>query len=226
MEDRLRAYMDELFGRVKPTKKSVELKEEILQNLTDKYYDLVSEGKTPEAAYNIAVASIGDVDELLGGLLEDETGCQSIPEEELQRQRKKSAILTAIAIMLYILSILPPILIEHTSVSQNIGAALMFTIIAIATGLIVYGHLTRPRYKKSEDSIVEEFKEWQDQNDASYRAYRAVKSALWSIVTVVYFVISFLTMAWHITWVIFLIGSAVQEIIRAGFELKRRGGNE
>ena len=115
------------------------------------------------------MASIGDVDELLGGLLEDETGCQSIPEEELQRQRKKSAILTAIAIMLYILSILPPILIEHTSVSQNIGAALMFTIIAIATGLIVYGHLTRPRYKKSEDSIVEEFKEWQDQNDASYR---------------------------------------------------------
>lgn len=226
MEDRLRAYMDELFERVKPSKKSVELKEEILQNLTDKYYDLVSQGKTSEAAYNIAVASIGDVDELLGGLMEEERGCQSMSEEEIQRQRKKSAVLTAVAIMMYILSVLPPILIEHTSVSGNVGAALMFIIIAIATGLIVYGHLTRPRYRKSEDSMVEDFKEWQDQNDAGYRAYRAVNSALWSITTVTYFVISFFSGAWYITWVIFLIGSAVQEIIKAGFEMKRRGGDE
>ncbi len=37
MENKLRAYMDHLFRDVKPTRKSVELKEEILQNLVDKY---------------------------------------------------------------------------------------------------------------------------------------------------------------------------------------------
>lgn len=41
MEDKLRAYMDHLFRDVKPTRKSVELKEEILQNLVDKYQDLL-----------------------------------------------------------------------------------------------------------------------------------------------------------------------------------------
>ena len=59
MEDKLRAYMDEVFKDISPTKKSVELKEEILQNLIDKYHDLINEGKSPEAAYNISIASIG-----------------------------------------------------------------------------------------------------------------------------------------------------------------------
>ena len=45
MEDKLRAYMDYLFRDVKPTRKSVELKEEILQNLIDKYRDLLAEGR-------------------------------------------------------------------------------------------------------------------------------------------------------------------------------------
>ena len=39
MEDKLRAYMDEVFKDISPTKKSVELKEEILQNLIDKYHE-------------------------------------------------------------------------------------------------------------------------------------------------------------------------------------------
>ena len=43
--------MDHLFREVPPTKKSVELKEEILQNLVDKYHDLINEGKNEEAAY-------------------------------------------------------------------------------------------------------------------------------------------------------------------------------
>ena len=50
MENKLRAYMEELFSEVTPTKQAVELKEEILQNLMDKYHDLLAEGKSPEAA--------------------------------------------------------------------------------------------------------------------------------------------------------------------------------
>ena len=47
MENRLREYMDDLFGEIPPTKQAVELKEEILQNLIDKYHDLLAEGKSP-----------------------------------------------------------------------------------------------------------------------------------------------------------------------------------
>lgn len=221
MEDKLRAYMDHLFRDVKPTKKSVELKEEILQNLVDKYQDLLGEGKSPEAAFNIAVASIGDMEDLLAGLKKEELGVSPLDNEQIEQGRKKSAILISVSVMLYIMSLLPPILLSDTSYSDRLAPALMFLIIAIATGLIIYNYLSQPRYYKKDDSIVEEFKEWQEQTDSSRRARKAISSALWSVVVVVYILISFWTMSWHITWVIFLIGAAIEGIIKAIFELKR-----
>lgn len=223
MEDRLREYMDYLFREVKPTKASVELKEEILQNLIDKYHDLIAEGKTPDAAYNIALASIGDMDELLEGLNEPEKDSNWIPDEEIERKRKKSAVLTSIAIMMYIISVLPPILFEDTRFEDTLGPCLMFVIIAAATGILIYNYMTRPRYQKVEDTIVEDFKEWKAQADSDRRARKAINSAIWSLTVVIYILLSFSTMAWHITWVIFLIAGAIQEIIKAAFELKRQG---
>lgn len=99
----------------------------------------------------------------------------------------------------------------------------MFLMIACGTGLLIYDHMTKPRYRKVDDSIVEEFKEWKDQADSDRRAMKALSSALWSIITVIYIIISFWTMAWHITWVIFLIGAAVEGILKVVFELKRQG---
>lgn len=223
MEDKLRAYMDYLFRDVKPTRKSVELKEEILQNLIDKYRDLLAEGKTPEAAYNIAVASIGDMDELLAGLNDELSFEKEVSGEQLERGKKKSALLVSAAVMMYILCLLPPILLSGTRLEENLAPALMFLMIACGTGLLIYDHMTKPRYRKVDDSIVEEFKEWKDQTDSDRRAMKALSSALWSIITVIYIIISFWTMAWHITWVIFLIGAAVEGILKAVFELKRQG---
>lgn len=223
MEDKLRAYMDYLFRDVKPTRKSVELKEEILQNLIDKYRDLLAEGKTPEAAYNIAVASIGDMDELLAGLNDELSFEKEVSGEQLERGKKKSALLVSAAVMMYILCLLPPILLSGTRLEENLAPALMFLMIACGTGLLIYDHMTKPRYRKVDDSIVEEFKEWKDQADSDRRAMKALSSALWSIITVIYIIISFWTMAWHITWVIFLIGAAVEGILKAVFELKRQG---
>lgn len=223
MEDKLRAYMDHLFRDVKLTRNTVELKEEIIQNLVDKYHDMVAEGKTPEAAYNIAVASVGDMDELLSGLNQEKSEDQFVSDEAIERGRRKSALLTSIAVMLYIVSIIPPIIISEITVYDSLGPIFMFLIIAVATGLLIYNNMTKPRYRKMDDSIVEEFKEWQNQNDSNRRAMKAISSAMWSIIVVIYFVISFATMAWYITWVVFLIGAAIEAIIKAVFELRKQG---
>ena len=222
MENKLRAYMDHLFRDVKPTRKSVELKEEILQNLVDKYHDMIAEGRTPEAAYNIAVASIGDMDELLAGL-HGAPSSEGLPitKEALDKGRRKSAVLISVAVMMYIMSVLPPILLSDTIFENKLAPALMFIMIAVATALLIYNNLTKPRYQRTDDSIVEEFTEWQEQTDSSRRAMRALSSALWAVIVVIYIVVSFWTMAWHITWVIFLIGVAVEGILKAIFELKK-----
>ncbi len=42
-----------------------EIRQEILQNTLDRYDDLISQGKAPEAAYRLSITGIGDINELL-----------------------------------------------------------------------------------------------------------------------------------------------------------------
>ena len=93
MENKLRAYMDHLFQDVPNTKKAVEVKEEILQNIVDKYHDLVAEGKSEEAAYNIAIASIGDLDELLASLKDSSQTPNQMDSENYMAWRMPFAVI-------------------------------------------------------------------------------------------------------------------------------------
>lgn len=220
MENRLREYMDNLFGEIPPTKQAVELKEEIFQNLIDKYHDLLAEGKSPEAAFNISVASVGDVDELLSSLTAGYNPNPFPDEESHKKQKRKSAILFSSAIMLYITCVVPVIIADSLG-HDTVGVCLMFLMIAAATGLLLYNNMTRPRYTANDGTIVDDFREWQEYNGGSRQTFRAVNSALWSLATVLYIIISFTTMRWNVTWIIFLIAAAVQSIIRAAFELRK-----
>ena len=63
MRAKLAQYVQLLFAGVPD---SDEIKEEILQNTLDRYDDLIDQGKVPEAAYRLAIAGIGDINEILG----------------------------------------------------------------------------------------------------------------------------------------------------------------
>ena len=53
------------------------------------------------------------------------------------------------------------------------------------------------------------------------RMFRQVMEIYWLVVTIIYFVISFSTMKWYITWVIWLIGAALDRAIRILWEAHR-----
>ena len=213
MEDKLRRYVDGLFARTAPTKKAVELKEEMLQNMEDKYNDLIAEGKTPEAAYNIVVAGVGDVGALISELEVEAPDSPEYLEFEVARQR--SAMLTAVAVVAYILSVLPLIVLEmfNSRFAGRIGVPFMLAVIACATGLLVYNNMTKPKYIKGSATMVEEFREWQSGANDRKSMRRAISSALWTILVALYFIISFWTAAWHVTWILFLLGAAVEALI-------------
>lgn len=217
MISKLREYVDHLFGEAPQTKKTVELKEEILQNLTDKYNDLIAEGKSEESAYNIAAASVGDVSELIAELKANYSKACPYTPEELAKDKNRSAIIMTIAVMLYILCLTPVILFPD----NNIAPVFMFLIIAVATGLIIYNSMTRIKNVGADETIVEEFKQWKQTNSSNAQAVKAISSIIWPITLVLYFVISFTTHAWHITWIIFLIAAAANAIVKAIFDLKR-----
>lgn len=209
MNEKLRNYIDSLFADAPQTVRAVELKEEMFQNLMDKYNDLISQGKSEEAAYNIAVASIGDVDSLIAGLSEGGT-------VQGQINRKRNALFVSIAVALYILSPVPVILLQNT-----MGVMLLFVFVAAATGLLIYNGATHERYVKADDTMVEEFKEWKQNSRQKNKAADAIIGSVWLIAVCVYIVVSFMTGAWHITWLIFLITAAVVSMIKGIFMLKQ-----
>ena len=63
MRDQLVQYVSLLFAGAENCE---DTKQEILQNTLDRYDDLIAEGKSPEAAYRLAITGIGDINEILG----------------------------------------------------------------------------------------------------------------------------------------------------------------
>ena len=214
MNDKLRKHIDGLFSETIPTKKAVELKEEMIQNLEDRYKELISEGKTEEAAYNIAIAGIGDVSGLLEELGKSENATAWMAVEH-EKARHKSAMLTSIAVMLYILSTLPLIILSllGSRLSATIGIPLLFLSVAAATGILIYNSMTKPRLEGGSETMVEEFRQWQSGAHQRKSLRAALSSVLWPIITILYFVISFSSGAWHISWIIFILGVAIEAII-------------
>jgi len=216
---KIRTYINRAFEDVPRTKKSMEMQEELISNLIEKFNDQLRLGKSEEEAYTSVIASIGDLSELTEGMRERHVLSGPTPQE-----RKRSAMFVTIAVMLYILS--PMVLIVF---SQNFGAeitglAAMFTLIAIATGLLVYNQASKPRYLKEDETLVEEFKEWKSSRQKNKSIYDALSSAFWLIIVAVYLYVSFTYMNWHYSWIIFIIGAAIQNIVKAFLEM--RGDHE
>lgn len=214
MEYNLRAYVDELFQNAPRTQKAYELKIELTQNLLDKYNALLNEGKSPEDAYNLTVMSIGDVRELFEGLSDDPAPAAPsyFPPEGTER---RNAAVISIAVMMYILSVVPVIVLGSIGVGEILGVVLMFVMIAAATGLLIYHHASKPKKKPEPDTVVQSFKTWQNRNSSRNQLLKAIRSAYWPLVMALYFLLSFGTGKWYITWIIFLIAPAVDSVIKA-----------
>ena len=227
MEDKLRKYIDSLFANTVPSRKSVELKEEMIQNLHDKYDDLISEGKSDEAAYNIAVAGIGDISGLLAEFENNAgpvaNGMNESYKVRMEEYRSKSAMFTSIAVMMYILCILPLIIMSFVGsvYAAQIGVPVMFLMIAGATGLLIYVSMTKPKKYKAPDTMVEEFREWQSDEKDKKQLRKAISSALWAVTVAVYLIVSFMTFAWGITWIIFIIAAALESLINILFTARK-----
>lgn len=228
MEYRIRAYVDELFQQAPRTQRAYELKVELTQNLLDKYFALLSEGKSQEDAYNLTVMSIGDVQELFAGL-EEGPGENPAPPPMAPPPpgANRSALVVTLAVMLYILSVVPLIGLsalfgDRYESAPIIGLILMFVIIAAATGLLIYNHMTKPKAQPyvMPGTVVQDFKEWQSGKSQKKQLMKSIRSAFWPLVLALYFLLSFGTGKWYITWIIFLIAPAVDSIISATLTLQ------
>ncbi|MDL2236337.1 permease prefix domain 1-containing protein [Christensenellaceae bacterium OttesenSCG-928-K19] len=210
MEERLKKYVDNLFADAPKTKKAVELRQEIYTNLVEKYQDLLKTGATQDEAYEIVKNSIGNVDELIDSLYER----SEEDKAEMEITKRKRAKYNAVSASLYIAS--PIFIIAFAAGGYWLpGVILLLACIAAATGIRIYSNTVfNTAYEKMDDTMVEEFKEWKAENKEKVQKKNVYSGTMWLIIVIIYFLISFTTMAWGVTWLIFLVGAAIEQIIK------------
>lgn len=194
MREQLIQYVQLLFAGAEGCE---DVKEEILQNTLDRYDDLIGQGKVPEAAYRLAISGIGDINEILGTAavpVPAQSTLISAPEEEDTPKKKR---MRAIAVGLYILCPLPLIFMCEMG-ADILGLAGTLLMVAIATILMILNGKKESKEEKKDD------------NHSPLQ--KSVSSLVWAIGLAVYFLWSFSTGSWHITWVIFPVLGALDDL--------------
>ena len=197
MREQLEQYVNLLFAG---TQNCDDIRQEILQNTLDRYDDLIAEGKVPEAAYRLAITGIGDISEILGTPSVPVRPVQEMPAEPDDPRKK---VMRAIAIGLYIICMIPLIVLSDMGM-DILGLCGTLSIAAVATVLIILGA------KKSTDD-----EEKKAPNTEKSPLAKSITALIWSLGLALYFILSFATNAWHITWVIFPILGALDGLTAA-----------
>lgn len=225
MIDKLREHVEFLFMDAPHSPRAVELKEELIANLIDRYTDLIQQGKQEDEAYSIVIAGIGDVDELIRGLREQEVWNPA----NIQAQQQKSAILVSIAIGIYIVSFIFPAIFYNfipSPVGPILSIIFLFSCWAVATAMLIYNAMSKPKYVKIEETIVEDFKEWKTDKVKADSFQKLIQSIIWTATVPIYLIIGVFFNAWHPGWLIFVLAPIVSQILRLIYAYKQMDGKE
>lgn len=220
MNTKITNYVNVLFAEVPRSKRASELKEELLSNMSERFEDYIAQGKTETQAYSLVVSNMGDLDALL-----EEVMPNADFKKEAQNYRTRNAKNTAIGVSMYILG--AAILIGFAGIGEYLGledafamlgVVILLVLAAIATGLIVYTHMSTPQEYKDYDQ--QEQKERRLYATTGGKVFESLMSIYWLIVTLIYLAISFFTGKWGTTWMIWVLAGILSEIIKVIFEMR------
>ena len=145
-----------------------------------------------------------------------------ITTEELLRDKKieskegnedkpnlKKALFISISVFLYFVALAFIILGEELlNLNDGLLVSIFMLIIGVATGLIIYTCMTMPS-KHSEERKMKK-----------NPLLHGIISIVALITVCIYLLVSFTTMAWHITWIIWIIFAIIVKVIKLVFDLK------
>ena len=200
--------------RLLKLRKERNLSQEELANVLDVSRQTISKWETDQ--------SVPDFDKIIPlcnyfGITSDEllTGNENIKEAKKENFKSNFARNIAIGVALYILSIVAIVLCAAQFNQPIIGVCIFFILVAIATGLLIYNGV----YYSKESDEKKEVKE--------NSLMKQISSIISIIGLIVYLFVSFMTMAWHITWMIWLIVALIDEIVKLIFIIssKKEEGN-
>lgn len=189
MREHLIQYVHLLFTGIADCE---DVRDEILQNTLDRYDDLIDQGKSPEAAYQLSISGIGDIREILGSASKP-MDAPPPASESSQKDRKKSAV----SIGMYILCPIPLLIFSEFGL-DTLGLCLTLLLVAAATVLRMTIHRQEPRQVVIAAP------------NPNRKLRESINRIIWVVGIISYVLLSFATDAWEITWLIFPLMGAVE----------------
>lgn len=163
-------------------------------------------------------------DELLSGNKKEENNTKKqdkvIENEEekmpsKQEIRRKSAEVVSTSVFIYIVAVaLLTVAIPVLKINPIVVSAMFLCAVAWATARIIKHYMSIPKFEKTKEEKREK------------EIIKQINGIVGAICTAIYFIVSFATMAWYITWVIFIIDGLICQIIKLLFMLKEEKENE
>ena len=161
-------------------------------------------------------------------------------KEYMQKRNKKKATVLSISIFLYcIATFAVPYMIEVLRYEDAHAVMIWATLCTIATVIIVYFFVAYPNMYKEDkekrgikediEEINEEIEEIEKLDDgrikietvgAESKTEALVTQIVASLFLIIYLLTSFLTGAWHITWILWIVFIFVELIIKLIFSMK------
>ncbi|GAA0078589.1 permease prefix domain 1-containing protein [Clostridium sp. CTA-5] len=161
----IKNYLDNMFSSLPKTSQILKLKNDLLENMEEKYNELKDEGKSENEAIGIVISEFGNIDELINELEIDtnkiESQLPTITSEEAYgfiNAKKRAGLLVGIGVFLCILSaamlILITSLIENNIIFTNLsknnpdlpGVIALFIMILPAVALFIYSGMELKKY--------------------------------------------------------------------------------
>lgn len=227
---RIRKYMDQLFENAPVNRRTMELKEELIANALEKYNDLTLRGYGEDEAFQLVAGSIGDVQQLFAEMGTDDDYSHAYYLQWAREAQEKKAALAAVSTGLFLLAgavLVIFLLLYWYNVKviyingQNlnllgIGIALLICIVPVS--LLVYAHKIQPpeelmEYTADRTSSNSEIRKQRRKRFKQIKG--SLEGLMWLLIVIFYFIVSFASHAWYITWIIFLGGAAVECLLNA-----------
>ncbi len=219
MHAKIHAHIDQLFRDMPAEERISEVKLELYMNTVDRYNDLVNSGKSTEEAYTEAIAGIGDISEILESLGKPHTEerptpptpSYTTPQKVPKQKSSRRAIRGNLDSILWMLTLSVYFILSFATMMWQFTWLIFLIVIALENAMHALMDIAQKKRPERTYAFTREEK----------NMHGRINTMLWMAILILYFAVSFLSGTWHISWVIFLLGTALQNLLSIIFIMKK-----
>ncbi len=233
--EKITNYVENLFFGFPRTEEVAKIKMQIIDNLVEKYQDLINSGKNENEAFGTLISDFGSMEELKKEFnipnfkenrneAKNETKKESQKTEELSddvkkyredffKFQKKFAVMIGLGVVFCILGIILSALASGSSRS-NAGASAVAFFFPVAIGVFLF---IVAGIKQSTLKQFAQLNYSNSNNTFSFYSDSPIRKVIMMIALIIFLLFGFLDDAWHPAWLVFPIAALISSILEIIF---------